>query len=87
MRQTAKFAGNLIGGQLKPGGERPPATFTDTADQAITYVPTKITMTITCVPVISRNHISNNFSLKDYATGKLMRGSQQNNRDSGNGIK
>ena len=36
-------------------------------------------MTITCVPVISRNQISNNFSLKDYATGKLLRGSQQNN--------
>jgi hypothetical protein len=67
---------NLIGGQLKPGGERPPATFADTADQAITYVPTKITMTITCVPIISRNMVSNKFSLRDYATGKLMRGSQ-----------
>jgi len=67
---------SLIGGQLKPGGMRPPATFVDTADQAITYVPTKITMTITCVPVISRNQISNNFSLREYATGKLLRGSQ-----------
>lgn len=69
---------NLIGGQLKPGGDRPRATFADTGDQAITYVPTKITLTITCVPVISRNQISNNFSLKDYATGKLLRGSQNN---------
>mgnify|MGYP003664275247 FL=1 len=77
---TSKLSmSNLIGGQISPGGVRPPATFTDTGDQAITYVPTKITMTITCVPVISRNQISNNFSLKDYATGKLLRGSQQNN--------
>ena len=33
-------------------------------------------MTITCVPIISRNMVSNKFSLRDYATGKLMRGSQ-----------
>ena len=67
---------NLIGGQLQPGGNRPPATFIDTEDQAITYVPTKITITLTCVPVISRNTISNDFSVKEYATGKLLRGSQ-----------
>jgi hypothetical protein len=67
---------NLIGGQLTPGGNRPPATFSDTADQAITYVPTKITITLTCVPVVSRNTISNDFSVKEYATGKLLRGSQ-----------
>jgi hypothetical protein len=71
---SSKF--NLIGGQLKPGGERPPATFADTTDQAITYVPTKITLAITCIPVISRNAISHRFSLKDYASGKLIRGSQ-----------
>ena len=67
----------LIGGQLEPGGVRPVATFTDTNDQAITFVPTKLTMTITCLPVVSRNDISNSFSLKDYATGKLLRGSQR----------
>ena len=67
---------NLIGGQLQPGGNRPPATFIDTEDQAITYVPTKITITLTCVPVVSRNTISNDFSVKEYATGKLLRGSQ-----------
>ena len=76
---SGKFATeNLIGGQIQPGGNRPPATFTDTPDQAITYVPTKITLSISCVPVISRNTISNDFSLKEYATGKLMRGSQNN---------
>jgi hypothetical protein len=69
---------SLIGGQLNPGGNRPPATFAVSSDQAITYVPTKITMTITCVPVVSRNSISNDFSVKEYATGKLLRGSQNN---------
>lgn len=71
---------SLIGGQLRPGGERPPPSFASKDSEIpITYVPTKITMTITCIPVISRNQISNNFSLKDYATGKLLRGSQNAN--------
>jgi hypothetical protein len=69
---------NLIGGQLEPGGLRPPANFMASEDEAITYVPTKIVLTITCVPVISRNDVSNKFSLKDYASGKLLRGNQEN---------
>jgi len=69
----------LIGGQLEPGGKRPVATFTDTQDQQITYVPTKITLTISCLPVVSRNDISNRFSLKDYASGNLMLGKQSTN--------
>lgn len=47
-----------------------------------TYVPTKIQLSIGAVPVVTRNDISNRFSLKDYATGKLLRGS----RNSGGGI-
>ena len=42
-----------------------------------TYVPTKIQLSITAVPIISRNDISNNFSLKNYATGSLLRGSER----------
>jgi hypothetical protein len=42
-----------------------------------TYVPTKIQLSITAVPIVSRNDISNNFSLKNYATGSLLRGSQR----------
>lgn len=51
--------------QTTPGGTVEP-----------TYVPTKIQISIGCVPIISRNDISNRFSLKDYASGKLLRGSQ-----------
>jgi hypothetical protein len=43
-----------------------------------TYVPTKISITITAIPVVSRNDISNNFSLRKYATGDLLQGSKRN---------
>ena len=39
----------------------------------VTYVPTKMKMSITCLPIVSRSQISTEFSLKDYATGKLLR--------------
>ena len=44
--------------------------------QEPTYVPTKIQISITAVPIVTRNDVSNNFSLRDYATGRLLRGSQ-----------
>jgi|TARA_R110000744_G_scaffold5758_14_gene20392 hypothetical protein len=73
---SADAVTTLIGGQLSPGGTKPPASFSVTEDTGITYVPTKMTITLTCVPILSRNTISNKFSLRDYATGKLMRGGQ-----------
>lgn len=47
-----------------------------------TYVPTKLQITVSAVPIVSRNDISNKFSLKDYATGSLLRGTKR----SGGGI-
>jgi hypothetical protein len=41
-----------------------------------TYVPTKMQIQISAVPVVARNDISNRFSLTDYATGNLLRGRQ-----------
>lgn len=38
-----------------------------------TYVPTKMTIQIGASPVVSRNDISNNFSLEQYAKGDLIR--------------
>ena len=43
-----------------------------------TYVPTKISITLAMHTIVTRKDISENFSLKDYATGKLSRGSQRN---------
>jgi hypothetical protein len=57
---------------LTPGGVAKPAAFSGLASQdKVTYVPTKISLSLTLVPVVTRNDISKNFSLKDYAAGKL----------------
>lgn len=40
-----------------------------------TYVPTKISLTITLLPMVSRGDMSQRFNLKDYANGKLYSGS------------
>jgi hypothetical protein len=57
---------------LPPGGVAKPAAFSGLASQdKVTYVPTKISLSLTLVPVVTRNDISKNFSLKDYAAGKL----------------
>ncbi len=41
-----------------------------------TRVPTKITITLTFNPMITRHAVSNKFSLADYASGKLLQGSK-----------
>ena len=74
----AETPSTLIGGQLSPGGTIPPANFAVTESTGITYVPTKMTITLTCIPILSRNTISNKFSLKEYAKGALTRGAKNN---------
>jgi hypothetical protein len=60
---------------LKTGARRaPPVWQTKPTNIQPTYVPTKIQLTITAYPVVSRNDISNNFSLEKYATGELLLG-------------
>lgn len=57
---------------LTAGGVAKPAAFAGLASQdKVTYVPTKISLSLTLVPVVTRNDISKNFSLKDYAAGKF----------------
>jgi hypothetical protein len=57
---------------LPPGGVPPSPSFAGLASKdKVTYVPTKISLSLTFVPVVTRNDISNNFSLKDYAAGTL----------------
>lgn len=69
----------LIGSRLQPGARPAPPQFSNASNvEGITRVPTKMSITITCMPVITRNTVSNKFSLKDYATGKLLRGSKNN---------
>jgi len=50
--------------------------------RAPTYVPTKMQMQITAVPIVTRYDISQKFSLAEYGTGKLLQGTVR----SGGGI-
>ena len=74
----------MAGMNIEPGGTQPKARFSPTASNTdeTTYVPTKIQLVVTCIPIISRNTISNRFSLKEYATGKLLQGT----KNTGGGI-
>jgi hypothetical protein len=63
---------------VNPGGGTAPPQFTPPAGtREATYVPTKMSISISAVPIVTRNDISNKFSLKEYATGKLLRGTQR----------
>jgi len=63
-----------LGTQCTVGGGLPKAQFTSMLKDITTYVPTKITLTIGCLPIMSRNQVSNYFSLNDYASGALIKG-------------
>jgi ribosomal protein L29 len=61
---------------LNTGGTAAPPQFQTDSNSQPTYVPTKMQIQITALPMVTRNDISNNFSLKQYATGQLLRGTQ-----------
>lgn len=78
---SALFSNNvnsrLRAARLQPGGLPPPAVFNQGANSKInTRVPTKLNIMITCIPIITRYNMSNTFNLKDYATGKLLKGKE-----------
>jgi LysM repeat protein len=66
-------------GIIGPGGTPSlpsfPSTPSSSINQDTTWVPTKIELAISCLAVMSRNLVSNKFSLRDYGTGQLLRGS------------
>jgi hypothetical protein len=51
-----------------------PVTQTVTNINRATYVPTKIEISITLLPMQTRDQISKQFSVKDFANGKLIQG-------------
>lgn len=61
---------------LNTGATSAPPQFQTDSNSQPTYVPTKMQIQITALPITTRNDISNNFSLKAYATGALLRGTQ-----------
>lgn len=61
---------------LTPGATSVPQSFGLGAIKP-TYVPTRMQIQITALPVITRDDISNNFSLREYGMGMLSRGSKR----------
>ncbi len=70
---SARIQSSGLGPKV-PNFQRQQATINSNA----TYVPTKMQIVITCIPIVTRNDISNNFSLEKYATGALLQGSKRN---------
>jgi hypothetical protein len=64
----------LNNNNLSTGGRSAPPVFSiNYSTKEPTYVPTKISLSITAIPIITRKNISNIFSLEKYATGELLR--------------
>lgn len=75
--QNSRAAASGIG----PGGAPIPTKFnglTPGGGVDPTYIPTRIQIQIQGIPIISRGDVSQNFSLQDYATGKLLQGNIRN---------
>ena len=72
---------------IAPGGNPPPPTFAQVTRNIneVTRVPSKLQIQLTCLPIVTRNSISNHFSLEAYARGDLMKGSS-NPQSFGGGI-
>jgi hypothetical protein len=69
--QTDRMAGTGVA----RGGVLPPPQFTPIAESGtVSWVPSKIQLSVTCVPMMSRNQVSNVFSFEKYATGALLNG-------------
>lgn len=60
---------------IGPGGSPLPTKFNGLpVGSTPTYVPTKIQIQVAAIPIVSRADVSQTFSLKDFATGRLVRG-------------
>jgi hypothetical protein len=65
-----------LGLALLPGGEAAPTVFSPPRPGKFsdaTYVPTQMQIQLTAYPIVSRNVIRNDFSLKEYANGELIK--------------
>ena len=78
---SAAGLARMFASNINPGGLPREVKFNSrssyTSTIEPTYVPTKISLSISAVPIVTRNDISNKFSLKQYATGSLLRGTKR----------
>lgn len=82
---TAVKSDRLTSNNLSAGGASAQPVFGGnfSAKPNVTYVPTRMQIAFTAVPIISRKDISSRFSLEKYASGKLLQG---HNSPNGGGI-
>ena len=73
---TTTFDGNnrLAAAGLPPGAEFTTPQPSSLQTSSPTYVPTKMEISLTLLPIQSRQNISQNFSLRDFSTGQLLNG-------------
>jgi LysM repeat protein len=72
---TTQLENDRLGDQCQVGGLPPPPKFSaEFIEKITTWVPTKIQLSIGCVPIMSRNQVSNYFSLDEYGSGSLVNG-------------
>jgi len=64
----------LTGANLPQGAVNYPPAPPNLGLNSPTYVPTKMQMTLTLLPIQSRQQVSQQFSLKEYANGNLLKG-------------
>ena len=74
---AAPLSNTRLPESVLPGGRPAPPDFTQLAqspqqDGMITWVPTRIQLSITAIPIISRGQMSQVFSLTEYASGNLL---------------
>lgn len=88
MPQIASFLSPLnrlqsLAGVGKGGLPKKPTFATSQNINEVTRVPAKITIQLSCIPIVSRNTMSNQFSLKQYANGSLLKGTTNFSRTGG----
>jgi len=79
MRGIDFILDRLKGSKLsRGGGTKNVGAFNYLSNKESSYVPTKVQLSLTVIPIVSRKDISDNFSLQKYATGELLKGSKRN---------
>ena len=71
---TTAVLGRLLGIKAAPGGMTKPPPPATLQINSPTYVPTKIDISLTLLPIQSRSDISKIFNLQQYASGSLLKG-------------
>ena len=61
------------GPELQPGAKAFNPTPGNLGSKGASYVPTKMSMTINLLPIVSRQQVSQQFSLREYANGNLIK--------------